>query len=239
MSISTSVHLCPYCVEQDFAAPSKSLLIGHIRVVHSADPDFTIQCSEEGCSRTFTNFRTYQNHNLWHHSTEDNDDETVLQSSMPGVDVDVSDDENCEHVPIPSEEDIKSFTAKWILKTSETRKLTRTATLGIVSDVSEMIDFVSTLLKEEARTILRANEVESSVVAQISDIFSSSITKPFAGLDSFHQQLEYYKKNYNLIVSCHVETYRKCNVPSYYKINPYSKRGSWGSFETPLMGVVK
>ena len=44
---------CPYCATEEFAAPSEKLLLNHIRLVHSHDPDFSIQCSHPGCSRTF------------------------------------------------------------------------------------------------------------------------------------------------------------------------------------------
>ena len=53
--------LCHYWVE-DFSVPSENLLLNHIRLVHSSEPGFSIQCTVNGCSRTFKNFRTYQNH---------------------------------------------------------------------------------------------------------------------------------------------------------------------------------
>ena len=39
-------------------------------------------------------------------------------------------------VLVPSTEDIRSYCAKWILKISETRSLTRRATIGIVEDTA-------------------------------------------------------------------------------------------------------
>ena len=56
---------CPYCAEA-YCAPSEELLMTHIRIVHASDPNFLIQCSLNGCERTFANFRTYQNHRLTH-----------------------------------------------------------------------------------------------------------------------------------------------------------------------------
>ena len=60
---------CSYCSGL-FSAPSEALLLTHIRVTHSSDPGFSIQCSVSGCSRTFTNFRTFQNHRLTHRGKE-------------------------------------------------------------------------------------------------------------------------------------------------------------------------
>ena len=59
-------YACPYCNEEEFSAPNEILLMGHIRGVHSLYPNFSLQCSKDGCERTFRNFRTYQNHLLSH-----------------------------------------------------------------------------------------------------------------------------------------------------------------------------
>ena len=32
----------PYCIEDDFTAPSEALLLMHIRLVHSLDPNFRV-----------------------------------------------------------------------------------------------------------------------------------------------------------------------------------------------------
>ena len=52
------IYRCQYCSER-FSAPSEQLLDRHIKLVHSQDPSFIIQCKHEPCSRTFTNYRTY------------------------------------------------------------------------------------------------------------------------------------------------------------------------------------
>ena len=60
-----SIHPYPYCVVNEFAAPSEVLLLNHIRLVYSHDPGFSIQCPHPpGCARTFVNFKMYQNHVL-------------------------------------------------------------------------------------------------------------------------------------------------------------------------------
>lgn len=165
--------VCPYCIDDDFAAPSEVLLLRHIRVVHSLDPNFNIQCSTNGCSRTFTNFRTYQNHLLTHRPS------SCISPAEPAADDLGSDtaDANFEtsitapHVPTTTE--MQSFAAKWTLKTSETRSLTRRATLGIVEDVTDLVDFITENLKDLARFTLAANGVDSAALASLEDVFSS------------------------------------------------------------------
>lgn len=60
-------------------------------------------------------------------------------------------------VNAPSTEEIKFFAAKWILKTRETRKLTRTAMQGVIEDVDDLVMFVSNTLESETQAVLHAN----------------------------------------------------------------------------------
>ena len=63
---STFVYRCQYCSSKCFVSPSQRQLNRHIRLVHSQDPLFSIHCGYKSCSRTFTNYKTYQNHMLKH-----------------------------------------------------------------------------------------------------------------------------------------------------------------------------
>ena len=74
------------------------------------------------------------------------DCETQVRASLAGPSAD-GDSPSSEAiiegspVSLPSSDDVKSFIAKWLLKTSETRSLTRTASTGIVEDVGALIDY--------------------------------------------------------------------------------------------------
>lgn len=102
---------------------------------------------------------------------------------------------------VPTADDIQSFTARWILKTSETRSLTRAATIGIVADAADMVTYVVQCLLSETRSLLAENEIDSSIMSRLSDIFSSPVTEPYRGLSSFCNQLQYFRKHFGLIVS--------------------------------------
>lgn len=197
--MSGRTFICSYCSSTtgQFTAPSEAFLLSHVRLVHSLDPNFTIQCTRDDCSRTFRNFRTYQNHILTHQPSEschgDFEDDTL---SLPSVD----NDENFDEVSpyLPTAEDMQSFAARWILKTSETRSLTRAATIGIVQDVADMVTCVVQCLLSQAQNLLGESGIDSS---RLEDIFSSHVTQPFRGLTSFRNQLQYYRKHFELIVS--------------------------------------
>ena len=130
---------CSFC-QGKFFAPSETLLMSHIRLVNSFDPDFCIRCSFSDCCRTFRNFRTYQNHRLTHRTNEarqgvengNNDDED------DAINVSVDDE-----VHQPAVADMQLFAARWILKTRESRSLTRSATQGVLEDVQDLVSFVA------------------------------------------------------------------------------------------------
>lgn len=106
-----------------------------------------------------------------------------------------------ENLAVPTSKDIKLYSAKWLLKTSETRSLTRTASVGIVEDVSSLIEVILNGLKSDIKGVLASNQVDNSVILKTEELFKSSACIPYEGLCTFYQQMQYYKENFNLIVS--------------------------------------
>ena len=185
---------CRYCTgtEQEFHTPSEKMLLDHIRKVHSVEPNFIIQCTQQDCARTFKNFRTFQNHLLTHRDQVP-EDETVFFPTGGSV----SNSGTSASLTIPQESSlsvysVQSYAAKWILETSEKRKLTRQTMLGIVQDTSFLFDSITQALCQQVTTILAQTDVQLSILSEVEKVFSSAITKPFDGLMSFHQQLQYY-----------------------------------------------
>ena len=190
---------CSYC-SGEFFSPSEELLLTHIRLVHSSDPGFSIQCSEQGCSRYFSSFKAYQNHRRLKHGSNNTADQPTLDANEEVEDLDCTDIE--AHNPsVPSTEDMQHFSSRWILKTRETRKLSRAAMQGVIEDVGDLVTFISGTLESQTRATLRANGVSSQLMSGLEEVFSGPATKPFAGLQSFHQQLQYCRKHFDFIVS--------------------------------------
>lgn len=84
--------------------------------------------------------------------------------------------------------DFTHYCAKWILKTSETRRLTRNSTLGIVQDVTDLVREVSTSIEDQVKVCLQQNGINFDTVLGLSDVFSENnpITMPFSELMTFH-----------------------------------------------------
>jgi len=227
---------CSYCVDNAFSAPTEVLILNHIKRVHSLDPGFSIQCSFAGCSRTFSNFRTYQNHRLTHREQVDREQVIVTDQGADGnLDHDTlgraeqspsdygTGDYSQNHDGVAGElglevnttlssltdVDMQTYAAKWILKTSEARSLTRTATMGIVEDASDFIDFVTDSLRVK---LTQEFKTDLEVLSRIDQIFQNHFTHPFDNLKSFHQLLQCYKTKFNLIVR-HVCVHARMCVP--------------------------
>ena len=90
---------------------------------------------------------------------------TVNQSMTP-TDSPIDDYEDCIISPVHTNVDMEivpstsDYCAKWILKPRETRKLTRTALLGINEDSSQLIEEVLTNVKSQVDASLISHGVD-------------------------------------------------------------------------------
>ena len=99
--------------------------------------------------------------------------------------------------------ELTKYCAQWILKISETEHLTRVATVGIVEDASSLIRKITLCLQTQVLNFLQMNQITIENDEAFSQIFSNenpTIT-PFSNLITFNQQLSYYRRHFNLIVS--------------------------------------
>ena len=58
-NIEQSLHKCPLCV---FVAVTIPLVLSHLRLVHSSDPNFSVNCGIEGCCTTSRSFSALYQH---------------------------------------------------------------------------------------------------------------------------------------------------------------------------------
>ena len=124
----------------------------------------------------------------------------IAESGIEACDI-----ESLSHITVlPDEHEIDTsslmdYCTKWILKTGETRKLTRTALTGIVRDTSELIEEVLLNVESQVHASLRSHGVD----VDLSSVFSmeNELLRPFHNLSSFPLQLKYYREHFDLIVS--------------------------------------
>ena len=174
--MATSAYKCPYCsCNETYCAPSQILLERHIKYVHSQEPVFRIECKQPFCTRIFSNYHTYQNHLIQHKNDSEVETSEELDSQMQSdsrMDFEVRSDEKTSNDRAHSVNnylpDFTDYCAKWILKTSETKKLTTTATVGIVEDVADLVKEVSSCLADQVKSCLTENGVDFNAIVGLS-----------------------------------------------------------------------
>ena len=194
---SSAVYPCPLCPGDDFVAPSEVLLLNHIRLVHSCDPNFSIQCSFPGCPRTLKKFRTYQNHRCCHRHQRVEESSTYEDDDLVEGEIETE----LSTTPAVELPDLQPYAARWILKTRESRYLTRAATQGVIEDVQELVSVISQSMEIQTRAVLHDSGIDFDSVPNLKRVFSGPATKPFEGVASFHQQIQYCRKHFSLVVS--------------------------------------
>ena len=97
-----------------------------------------------------------------------------------------SSDLHCSEV---TSETLKDHVAKWILKTGETRCLTRSAMSGIVGDVSDITELIVSDLQCQVTSFLSSSGCSADVIQGCTTIFQQIYQQPFLNLDSFYLQM--------------------------------------------------
>lgn len=193
----------------------------HVYAVHSAEPGFSVQCGINGCSRTFTVFKSFRQHVRRRHSDfaagiEDDDAE---QREDQGVDMETV---NGDSSGIPAESevnaaeheeprvDLKRNAALFLLKMKEVNRVSQRALDEIVGDVTDLLEYRLSQLKEDILAKLDPEAAEP-ITAKIDDI-----AKPFKGLESRHLQEDYYKEELDMLVK--ILYFRGCLMHTYMHI---------------------
>ena len=60
---------------------------------------------------------------------------------------------------------------------------------------------ISHSMEIQTRAVLCESCIDFDSVPNLKRVFSGPATKPFEGVASFHQQIQYYRKHFNLVVS--------------------------------------
>ena len=201
---------CPFC--EEMSSPSEFFLMKHIKRVHASQPGFKITCGVDGCQRTFTTMKTYENHKSSvhhrdrHHLSEEvathgNDTNTSELALQNASDDNVGDDLQ-ESDNAPNEETTKRDAAVWILKTRECHKLTQTAMTGIVDEVGSLIESVMADTYFAVKDVLSKEGINAHDIPELVKIFHppSIYASPFQGLHTQYLHQQYMKTHFNYVV---------------------------------------
>ena len=203
-STPSSLKQCQIC---HAVLPSLKFLLKHVRQVHAHKPGFNITCCLSGCTRVFRTFEVFRNHVYDIHSEAE---AVVLQDACRSEIGDALDDGDPSmtgednHEPF-SHNARKIATATWILKVQETYKLPQSTMELILKDITGFVQDMLVDLYEDVCTTLSNAGIDCTAVAGLSSLFGSdsAFATPFAGLESNHCQMKFYKESLGLVVSSH------------------------------------
>lgn len=132
---------CPSC--GIYQSRSLSDLMSHIRLIHADEPNFRIDCTLQGCCRTFKNFHTYRNHIYAFHSTSTGSlpQQVTVSVADDDDDNDVGEDQLEPDTPLQSCEvavPLQRSAAIWTLKVRDVYSLPQSTTEQILKDVDSL-----------------------------------------------------------------------------------------------------
>ncbi len=151
------VLLCPLCPA--YSEKNLRLLLKHIRLIHADEPNFSIQCTFQGCLRPpFRTYYSYRNHIYTFHGDFAGEDSFQHESDEDGNHVDTgsegdSSDDDSEtedgaggSTPCSNRsaaEDLKRAAATWILKVREKHMIPQSTIETILKDIDSLYEVSS------------------------------------------------------------------------------------------------
>ena len=146
------VLLCPLCPA--YSEKNLRLLLKHIRLIHADEPNFSIQCTFQGCLRPpFRTYYSYRNHIYTfhgdfagedHESDEDgNHDDTCSEGDSSDDNSETEDGGSTTCSNRSAAEDIKRAAATWILKVREKHMIPQSTIETILKDIDTLYEVSS------------------------------------------------------------------------------------------------
>ena len=220
--------VCPLCVTPQFSTLSK--LLRHIRVTHADANSFSIQCTLQGCCRTFRSFKSYQSHIYSHHNTVQS--LHLEQSDVPAFENESDDlysvcsdseeiekDAECDSTPGENSvvkspalvfitcvyytfTQLQRAAATWILKTRECHRIPFSVMTSIIDDVQSLYKVALAHISDRVQRTLCNSGVDSAIQRSVAaELSDGPYTQVFHGLTTTAQQLTYFKQHFNFVVS--------------------------------------
>ena len=203
------LYRCSICL--DFLSPSVKLLMLHIGRVHANEANFHVICGLDGCCRKFVSFRHHLFrkhpellHTNAHVDLELGDDNNAMDVDDDAGGIDVNDEQ-----PVPpndgrrDEEDAQRANALFLLKFKEKGCVTQKVVDCFIESATSTVQNCVDLLKTEVQRNLDASGTDFNAVPGLANLFDEDnlITSPFKGIEKEAQQYQYYKEQFNLVVS--------------------------------------
>lgn len=98
--------------------------------------------------------------------------------------------------------------AKFILKTRDGKRLTQTATNGIIEDSKILVQNTLDIIKRKVVTVIQNSATTDDILSEVDSLFSDeTLVNPFSGLETPYKQEKFIQQNFNYVVSNAASTY--------------------------------
>ena len=170
--------------------------------------------------RAFKNFRTFQDHVSAFHrgpgvqdgdngTVGDGEDGTVEFGGEVGIGGETNAFQFCLQ-PLSVRAQLQKSSALFLLGLKEKHKLTQVALQGVIDGATALVQCRQDVLRSQIMSILSTEDVPSSVTSRLTECLSDDgmFGRPFLGLETHHQQINYYRTNFHLIVSLYYPAHK-------------------------------
>ena len=197
------MYSCPFCA--GFLGHSFKKLLGHIKFIHSHEPNFSIKCGD--CGQSFRKFSSFKSH-----IRREQEKKTIAERAVLGDDVvenednaTLSDDErDCDEQEEAKDyvHDVTRFLALFLLKTKEENQLSQQTINAILRNTEDVVESSVQCLKDKIITCLTNNDINIAEVAGLNEILvePSVFSRASGPLANEYLQIKYYVENFDLVV---------------------------------------
>lgn len=200
------VHLCYHC--QDYQTRTIRRLIEHYRLVHSQEPNFSIQCGIDSCEKVYTNVNSYRKHIQCIHKRfrMDVSEEDYVQGDLvdghsedigPNLDQDVHAKENDTF----EKDTLHDAVGLFVLKVKETHSLPKTTVNKLLQDLYSVLTCAQLHQNEQIKSELISQGIGAEGISAVLETIEKN--SPLHVLDYFgsEENQERFIKNKTYYVS--------------------------------------
>lgn len=185
----------------------------HVKLIHSHQPGFQLTCGIAGCIRTFKNFRTFRDHVSTFNSQDPNASNTVPPSIHEDDNGDSYEGDDHNSLSHENTDDqakcLQKSSALFLMGLKEKYKLTQVALQGVIEGATSLTQCRLDALRSQITSTLLDEGVSSAIISKLDACLSEDgeFGRPFLGLETQHQQMKFYRCNFNFVVSLYYIVY--------------------------------
>ena len=192
------------CYCSSFDGRSFKKLLNHIKFIHSHEPNFLKTCGD--CAQSFKKFNFFRSQLNRKHSAREvvlleRFHDNAADSCSEGEDI--SEENDAREDPKNFVDEMTRSLALFALKTKEKYQLSQPAIDAVLDSTGDLVESSMEHLREQITTCLNRNGIAVADIEGLRDVLQqpSMFTQARQPLINEYQQVQYFKRNFNFVVS--------------------------------------